>query len=53
MGSWAMTSPAPCFKGGTEAFLLCLSRLRKQHSMHEDVGSIPGLAQCAKDAALL
>ena len=33
-----------------EEFLLWLSRLRTQHSIHEDMGSIPGLTQCDKDS---
>ena len=33
-------------------FTLWLSRLRTQHSIHEDTGSIPGLTQWAKDSAL-
>ena len=34
-------------------FPLWLSRLRNQHSVHEDVGLIPGLAQWIQDLALL
>ena len=30
-----------------------LIRLRTQHNLHEDAGSLPGLAQWAKDLALL
>ena len=29
-----------------------LSRLKTQHSVHEDVGSIPGLTELVKDAVL-
>jgi len=32
--------------------LLWLSGLRTCHSIHEDVGSLPGLTQCVKDLAL-
>ena len=35
-------------KAGNE-FTLWLSGLRTQHSLHEDVGSIPGLIQWVKD----
>ena len=31
----------------------CGSVVMNQTSMHEDVGLIPGLAQCVKDLALL
>ena len=34
-------------------FPLWLSRLRTHHSVREDVGLIPGLAQSVKDPALL
>ena len=37
----------------TEEFLLWLSRLRTQRSVHEDAGLIPGLTQRVKDLALL
>ena len=33
-------------------FLLWLNRLRIWHSVHEDVGSIHGLALCVKDLVL-
>ena len=33
-------------------FPLWLNRLRTQHSVHDDVGSIPGLAQWVKDLGL-
>ena len=33
--------------------LLWLSRIRTQHSVHEDAGSIPGLTQWVEDLALL
>ena len=32
-------------------FTLWLSRLRSQHSVHEDAGSVPGLAHWVKDPA--
>ena len=35
-----------------EEFLLWLSQLRTRHSVREDVGSVPGLAQCVKDPEL-
>ena len=34
-------------------FLLWLIALRTRHSVHEDVGSIPGLAQGAMDPVML
>ena len=37
----------------TKEFPLWLSRLRTQHSVHEDEGLIPGLTQWVKDRALL
>ena len=36
-----------------EEFPLWFSRFRTQHSVHEDAGSIPGLAQLVKGPALL
>ena len=33
-------------------FPLWLTRLRTQHNVHEDVGSIPGLTQGVKDPGL-
>ena len=39
-------------KESLEEFPLWLSRLRTQHSVSEDVGSIPGLPQWVKDLPL-
>ena len=40
-------------KKNPREFPLCLSGLRTQHSVCEDVGSIPGLSQWVKDLVLL
>ena len=39
-------------KNGRGKFLLWPSRLRTQHSIHEDAGLIPGLVQWIKDLML-
>ena len=41
-----------CSESGIVEFLLWLSGLRIQHSVHEDASSIPGLAQWVKESAL-
>ena len=44
--------PNSTFKNSHWEFLLWLSGIKNPNSVHEDVGSLPGLAQWVKDPVL-
>ena len=52
LGLLKAVRPFAVFKQVDREFLLWLSRLRILHSVHEDVGSIPGLPPWVKDLGL-